>query len=624
MPPRREPVPRAKNPWGWLGGILTLGVLMAGTVAAALALWENVDIQQLTRVPGDAQAIVLPDPTAPRAPAATSLSREVALYRSEATSAFFPEDDFYPDILNRWRELIVEAGGSVREVASIAEVEGLMGSGLLVAPAAVCLGDNEVDAFRSHTSEGGDLLLTWATGARDADCEWRGWSVIEEFTGASDVRELERRAGLFLTVPGGMPLSGGIEPGARLELQWDAQIAVETEGTRVYWSDWALNPEPAEGTIRVDGAVALRNVEGGGRVSWYGFLAQNAVDTLDETRIRRLLLNGILWTAGVPSAELHPWPEGSRSALLMTQEVEGEFRNSLPTANVALKHGVPITSFVVSRLATGYPELAAPLASAGELASQSSDNAMLAGLPVAEQQTRLRRSIQELQAWTGANPVGLRAPQERVDEELLRAWSSLGGTYVLGLNAGRTGSPEAFELEGSHVVLLPRMLKDDYNLVIQERILRPAELAAESRAGLNKFRAIGGLATLTVHSSLGGSARLVGAVDEVLASVVAEGGWWLATGGEVADWTLARHSTEVAFLSVASDRIELEVRAPTDRPLSNAWITVNLPDSPDVWSPVSGEAPQSYGLTPWGLVIPVDDLPAGDGRVIVLERDDSL
>jgi len=62
-------------------------------------------------------------------------------------------------------------------------------------------------------------VLTWATGARDGSCDWIGWRRVQELTGALDVRELEEREGLYLTVAAGLPLSPGLDPATRVELR---------------------------------------------------------------------------------------------------------------------------------------------------------------------------------------------------------------------------------------------------------------------------------------------------------------------------------------------------------------------------------------------------------------------
>ena len=632
MREERNPVPRAQNPWGWLGGILALGVLMAGAVAGALALWENVDIQRLTRAPGDVQPLSLPDPVSPSEPARSDGGFGVALYASEATARYFPEQSFYPSILEGWEALIRTAGGSPRRVASAAEVLALGGEGLIVAPSAVCLGNGEIQALRAHVQRGGGLLLTWATGARNEDCEWRGWDVVQEFSDAADVRELESRDGLFFTVPSGLPLSGGIEPAARVELRWNAPLAVATAGPRVYWSDWALNPAPASGTETVDGAAVLRAMPNGGRVVWFGFTDDQGVTGLDNARVRQLLTNGLIWGAGLPTAELLPWPDGHRAAFVFAQEVGGELPNAERTAEIAAERGVPATSFVVSGLASVDQDLAAALTKAGEIASQTTDNSRLVGLPRAEQETRLGRSVSEIADWSGVGPLGLRAPEEAVDAETLAAWRSLGGTYVVGLNNGRTGSPEIFDTGEGRIVLLPRVIKDDYNLLVQDRLRGTAELTSEFLAGIAKVRSIGGLAVMTVSDQLAGLDRYSASISATLDSVRAQEGWWLARGSEVAEWSAARAEASVRLVGT-DGRVEVEVAAPARFPLAGAWIHVALPESASSrggswvsgetgsWAgPVSNTVPVSFGDTRWGIVIPVPDLAPGETHTIVIEK----
>lgn len=641
MRPEREPIPRARNPWGWLGGILTLGILMGGAVAAALALWENVDVQRLTRVPGDTRVAVLPTPTLPPAPAAASGAGAASgggaaggadaaggaggdlatvLFRSPATAGFFPEDDFYPGVLQAWERLLARSVEGVRTIASASEITGLDGIGMVVAPAAVCLDDATVDAFREHVLRGGSLILTWATGARDGACEWRGWDVVQELTGSDDIRELERRDGLFMTVPAGLPLSGGIEPGARIELRSDSQLAATTSGNRVFWSDWALNPYPAQGSMEVETAAVLRNLDSGGRVLWLGFPETGGVDPLDDARLTRMLENGVRWAAGIPSAEILPWPSGHSGALLLAQEVSGEFANVRHGAALASDRGIPTTFFVVSSLALAHPETAKLLNAAGEVGSQTSDNSVLLGLPWVEQQTRLRRSVSELRSWSGAEPLGLRAPEEGVDEGTLRAWASLGGSYVVGLNTGRTGSPEIIEVDGQRLVLLPRVIKDDYNLIVQERSLRPAEVTAGLLDGVRKVGSLGGLAVVTVHSQLAGTARLAGAIGDVLDAAMADGGWWMASGSQIAEWTLGRSETSVETTWLEDGRLEVRIHAPADRALGGGWLGVQLPDGSIGWNLAAGESLVEYGQTPWGIVVPLGDLLPGEVRTIVLER----
>jgi peptidoglycan/xylan/chitin deacetylase (PgdA/CDA1 family) len=279
---------------------------------------------------------------------------------------------------------------------------------------------------------------------------------------------------------------------------------------------------------------------------------------------------------------------------------------------------VPATFFAVSRLADENPGLADPLRGAGEVGSQTSDNGTLGGLPRGEQETRLRRSVSEIQSWTGVAPQGLRPPEEAADAETLEAWHTLGGSYVVGLNGGRTGSPEVHAVENGEIVLLPRAMKDDYNLIIQERLLRPETFAGELLEGLEKLRSLGGLALLMVHSELAGKERYMESLGTVLDFIVADPNWWAATGGEVAEWTLARRESEIRVTRTNEDRIEIQVRAPANRPLRGGWVELALPEGAAGWAPESEAGPLPYADCDRGIQIAIGDLAPGEVRTIVV------
>ena len=131
---------------------------------------------------------------------------------------------------------------------------------------------------------------------------------------------------------------------------------------------------------------------------------------------------------------------------MLTQDVESHFANSLNLARVAKEKAVPATFFVVSQLASEFPELADSLEEAGEIGSHSSDHTVVADRAYVDQRARLSRSQAELRNWAGEQAFGLRPPEERFDEATLRAWTWNGGSYIVGVNEARTGSPEVFDL----------------------------------------------------------------------------------------------------------------------------------------------------------------------------------
>jgi len=617
--PERDPVPRARTAVHWLSGILLLGVLAGGVVAAGVLLWQNLDIRQLVRAPAAAEPRPLPSALAPAVPVHPPEPFGVAVLYSEASAGFFPDSAYYPGLVERWEALVAELGGTSRRVGGVEGIDGLKPGEALLAPAAICLGEGEVRALERHLERDGGLVLTWAVGARDGSCDWIGWRRVQELTGALDVRELEAREGLYLTVAAGLPLSPGLDPATRVELRSESQLALTTSGARVFWSDWALNPAPAAETQDVDTAAWTGWPEDGGRLAWFGFLSGQGARPVDEERIERLQKNAILWAVGLPYAEIAPWPEDARAAVLFAEDVESEFENSKAMADLARARGIPVTFFVVSRLALEYPELAEELKSAGEIASQTSDHGVVAGLPYDEQQARLKRGWSEVRGWAGAPAFGLRPPEERFDEHTLAAWRAIGGTYVVALNNARTGSPEIFETAEGPIVLLPRVIKDDYNVLVQEGAIRSRRLRDAYLEGLRKVRALGGLAVVSAHTQVAGTPRRVHVLGEVMDSVAAdEKAWWVATGSDVASWWLARRAAGVTVGRGPEGHVELRVSAPPDEPLVGAWLSLVLPDEKASLAPMIDGRPVGFARAAWGLAVPLGDVPAGGTRRIRL------
>jgi peptidoglycan/xylan/chitin deacetylase (PgdA/CDA1 family) len=566
---------------------------------------------------------------------------KAVLFRSARNQFFFPDTVYYPRSLEPWRRLIEDVGGTVREVGSAEELIDAAPDEVLVVPAAPCLSDDEVDALEAHLRAGGSLVSNWAVGARDERCAWDGWQAVGRLTGAGDVRELAVREALYLTVPAGTPLSVGMDPGTRIEFVPEAPLALYLPGPRVYWSDWALNPAPDESGGEADVAALSSRTDAGGRTSWFGFRLSQAATPRDSVNMERLVSNGLVWAAGLAAASPAPWPDGSRAALVLVEDVEADYSNATAMAALLLEEDVPGTFFPVSQLVLEDAGLAAQLASAGEVGSQTSDHQPLMGLPRREQEVRLRRSWGEIREWTGAAPSGLRPPEEVFDANTLEAWAEAGGSYVLAVNQARSGSPEIHEVDRGEVVLLPRLIKDDYNVFVQEGAFRTDRLTAAFLEGTGKMRVMGGLAVVASHTQIIGAGRRLEAIRAVISTAKAQDDWWIAQAGDVAHWWTQRAQVRVTMLpseevppsstvSAAADTPAdtgaqsprtfpvVRVEAPEGAGIARLWVDVVLPHVADALAPFVDGVPVSYSTTEWGIRVPVGDLAAGEVRIIHL------
>ncbi len=622
MPPKRDPVPRARDAASWLGGILLLGTLGAGVVAAAILLWENIDLRQvvpeLASQPAAPPAPVL-GPEAPAAPETFS----VLLFASPRNAAWFPDDDYHPGAIRSWRRLLEASGARVREIARAPELAAATPDQLLVLPETPCLSDEEREALTAHLRRGGSVVADWAIGARDGSCRWRGWDVAMALAGAADLREIPSREALFFTVPAGLPLSPGLDPGTRVGLRPDPSLAARLPGARVYWSDWALNPAPDESGGGADAAAVTRRTEEGGRIAWFGFRLGQGATSRDSLLLERAVRNGVLWAAGRAVAEIAPWPDGARSALMVSVDVEAQAANAAPTADLLAREGIPATWFAVSGQVPAAGDLAARLLAAGEIAAQTPDHAPVVGLPPGEQRVRLRRAVSDLEEWAGVRPGGLRPPEEAFDLATVEAWSQAGGRYLVALNEARSGSPELHATTGSGppLVLLPRLVKDDYNVFVQEGAIRSDRLAEAYADGMAKLRALGGLAVLSAHTQILASPTRRDALVRSAAAARVQGDWWLAAGGEIADWWRGRAQARVRPVPADAEGVPVgatwafEVEAPEG--LAGGWLELVVPEGEDR-VPVRDGEPVAYETTPWGLRVPLGPLAPCERRSVAL------
>jgi peptidoglycan/xylan/chitin deacetylase (PgdA/CDA1 family) len=620
MRPARNPVPRAQEAWWWLGGFMTLGLLGGGVLVAGLALWENIDVRQLTPALAEAEAASpMPQPLRPSVAVTDGASFSAVLLSTDANRDYFEDPSYYATEMARWTGLVERAGGLLRVVVDADGLSSLSLDEVLLLPEAPCLSSAELAAVNAHVRKGGNVASNWAPGVRNGACEWRGWAPVLELTGADAVRELPAREGMYVTLPGGLPVSPGIDPGTRIELRPEPSIALRLGGERAYWSDWALNPAPDEEGAGADVAVVTRTTEGGGRVAWFGPRSRQGATAADSVNLDRLFTNGLLWSAGVPLASPSAWPGAAQAAIVFVLDVEGEdsYMNARDAAAAFRADSLPITFFAVSRLVLADGELAEDLAAAGEIGTQTVDHLPLAGRTPQDQALRLRRSWSEIRDWTGIGPAGLRPPEETLDIWTIRAWRQAGGSYILASNEARSAAPEIHPTSDGPVVLLPRLLKDDYDIVVRDVTMRAASLGSAYHADVRKMRAIGGLAVVAGHTQIISSESRIDALLSLGDTARAQGDWWITRADAVAQWWVNRSKVELEWRDGA-----ILVTMASGAEVDGLWIDV-VHEMPDNTIPLVDDRSVDFLDEEWGMRVRVGSVGAGEVRQITFVDRDS-
>jgi peptidoglycan/xylan/chitin deacetylase (PgdA/CDA1 family) len=422
-----------------------------------------------------------------------------------------------------------------------------------------------------------------------------------------------------MTLPGGLPVSPGIDPGTRIELRAEPSIALRMEGERAYWSDWALNPAPDKSGAATYVAAVTRTTDQGGRVAWFGPRSRQGATAADSANLDRLFTNGLLWSAGVPMASASPWPGAAQAAIVFIMDVEGEdsYQNAREVALAFQADSLPITFYAVSRLVLGDGALAEDLTAAGEVGTQTVDHLPLAGRTPQDQALRLRRSWSEIETWTGVAPTGLRPPEETLDIWTIRAWKQAGGSYIVASNEARSAAPEIHRTADGPVVLLPRMLKDDYDIVVRDVTMRAESLGSAYHADLRKMRAIGGLAVVAGHTQIMSSPSRIATMTSVGDTARAQGDWWVTRADQVARWWVNRAAVQIEWRDAA-----LLVSIASGAEVDGLWIDV-VNEFPESTIPLVDDRSVDFLDEEWGMRVRVGSVGAGEVRQITFVDRDS-
>ncbi len=145
---------------------------------------------------------------------------QVYLYRSPLTAAFFKANGAdYGTLLLRWREYLKQYGKLFRQTSRAELLAGLQPGGVLVLGSAVLLDEQERAAIQAYADNGGNILATWGTGARDGKGAWVGYGFIETLVDVKVTGTITRaKEEWFLNIYGDSPINWLVPAGKRVYL----------------------------------------------------------------------------------------------------------------------------------------------------------------------------------------------------------------------------------------------------------------------------------------------------------------------------------------------------------------------------------------------------------------------
>ncbi|HMS07499.1 MAG TPA: hypothetical protein PKD73_17235 [Burkholderiaceae bacterium] len=242
----------------------------------------------------------------------------LAIYVSPTTQAYFTSIGArYETLLASWSRYGQERGIPVNLLSTLDGLDGRT-QRVLVLPSAVALSSREREAIQRFYAEGGNLLITWASGTRLEGGSWTGWDFLQRLGDVRFKGEIPRDAafrGLLTT--GLSPVSMQLDAGQPVGLGQAAEPLLRLQALNLgarYISATGATPD---GQFRQEGAIAYREgFEGAGRVVTFGF-AESAWD-YHPFYVHRLVDDALDWLSRTPSLTVANWPRGLVAAQAMT------------------------------------------------------------------------------------------------------------------------------------------------------------------------------------------------------------------------------------------------------------------------------------------------------------------
>jgi len=516
----------------------------------------------------------------------------VAILHDESAASFYTAPGALDSITDAWRTLLTSAGADARVVSAPA-ANADRTARVLVVPSSPCLTVEAREAIDGILSRGGGVIVTGLTGVYDAGCRPLGYGFIVGATGASRADTLDSRAMTYVTIPARSPLTVDIPPGSRIDLNPGRQVALRLPQRDAFFSDYSLQPQPADGAPLLDVAIT-HAMAGRGRVVYWGFELRDVVKLpWDRGVIALLARNSVAWAAGASLASIEAWPKGRQAAAAIAQDVEAGFQNAQYALDSLNAAHVRSTFFLTSDLARSNASLSRAMANAGETGSHTENHRLLGGLSLPEQRARLQTTQRDLARLLGLSVDGLRPPQEQFDMATMRAWLAVGGRYLFGANDSRSVSPELLPIGRDTIVLIGRVGSDDFAAAAAAHN-DPTATAKVLLTEYARLRALGGLYALSYHSQLLATPELVPALAHVARKIAADTAVWLATTGEIAEWWRGRSQLD-ARVTPRVDGFDVTVRNRGERLVSGVVVRVDLPTSRTAVSATTALIPAQPG-----------------------------
>ena len=519
-----------------------------------------------------------------------SKDTQIFLYSSPQTTHYLSTvGGNYEVLLTPWRKFFSKNSINYKEITSLDTLPTDAHS-LLILPSALSLNDNERNRIKTFRDQGGNLLITWATGSRGAEGDWRGYDFLTQLTGVKVTGEIpinsEERN---ININANTPLSYQLSAGQRIWLGKVTETPLRLSGgnNAALYSNWqrifSTTVEP--GAIQYGESDAEKNnarwlVMGFSESSWE--IQQNQITSLIDGAIPWLLHQPIVYKAN--------WPSPYQSSQFIAMDTEDGFPNAPAFAQAMEQAQFPATFFCLTSVATQYPDIVKQLAQKHEIGYHADIHTSFKDLSESAQDARMNRMQSDMQGLLGTNKsvTGFRAPTEGYDKTTEKLLVQHGIHYHAAdpqRSSARLPIFSDITPDGPEtaLVVLPRTQRDDLNLIHDGLSSNPQQLADAMVADFNSSVAMGGMGFFSIHTQdFAPGSPFTLALPAYLAEIGKQrNAVWFAGSGQIATWWRERERLTYTVSGTAL-RTELNVTIKGETSLGNVALILTTPHA-DAW-----------------------------------------
>jgi peptidoglycan/xylan/chitin deacetylase (PgdA/CDA1 family) len=375
-----------------------------------------------------------------------------------------------------------------------------------------------------------------------------------------------------VTFKAGTPLAAGIPAPFRMKTgTFDAPLQMRPAEPRTkgaaFWHDFAASDRAAPGAVAASAAIVY-GTYGRGRYIYMGHeLSAMGFDPVEQSVLARFFENSLRWLGRAPVVWVEAWPFDYKRAALVAGIATDATRLDAMVAPFR-EFNAPATLFVTADNAERHSQLMARLTGRAELGLLA--DASVSDLAMGSLRDRFERA-------TGVAPAGLRATgRESLSRDIVRGISNAGFKYTFPDTLGRSMRPDV--LVDPELVNITRTARTDRHILS----VTPAG-SAEMRLDyimddIGRVETEGGLYTLLIHDDGFGLPEHLPLVGQTL-RLLRDRGFWLASGTELADWSIAREGLGVHVESRGPRRVHVRISNNGTQVATNLALAIDLGQS---------------------------------------------